>query len=1076
MIRFFKRIGLLLLNFFPQRVRQGSSGRMTNVLVLSIVAVCLALCISMMCSIDRKFAFFVDSFTLPATEVLTVGEESDVCYKGVPHDYLLLTPNADGTFAWKVNEAYKDTMRYFKINDLNPQKHDVDNSADQTITVHLPAYEDRPDTTLTLTGVEVWKRWREFKKQNDVQLKHLIAKIYGIDVQEHVRSFFEKSKDGGDIVLVILDEHTTITEDGETVGYRREGITSVDNPEHYGHCKVQFFNVNEHCYMDGSNDNGTFQKDGVNYVMKASVALTEWGAGHVMLSRQDDGRVLVNFPKAAGYVGTLSTLYENSASTSHVVSFKQQGKSFPTGMDVYLPMMSRAMAQDICDVEIAKGKSVMVRDNNNHLKDVDDLSFKWSHLITPSFSKLRLWSGKTAVDCRVGFVDLSFALKFLAFPFIVAMVLLLLVLGPKSPVKVDVYAGQYDAPFYSNSQLSKYPNYFAMLILVAFAYCVCKSLIALKLGYTYPYFEKMVGITPATTSLMLLLFFTMAMVLNFSVTKAMEGDEYDAYYDMGKKLRRRKWTAWTTIVVLFAAVIAGYAMLDRTVSQGVIDSYFPSQIYNFNFLGWRDMFGINDNHRSVPYTLILVEAVMLVVWCLQNCYCQSRAVREWFDNVFALWQRKKEDAKSALCNTYENYGKRYVDALREKKDALNENEWWKILLTYLNKVVNFGRNHFLLSSLLLVVLVAIAFYVDSVARPVLFVALIWAVLSLWDSIVLAAKALFPGHLVVLAGLAFIGPMMGNFGTAFITVVVVIGLCKALTGVSFAKENPESPVDTRHSVLFEMLIIATVYIVCAMVADNGYMTNYMGFLMAVLSFYFLMDRNWDWYNDDSKQAKNENRWVSWMALLAIVLFSLMPSICGKLFSTDEVNYSRFSRRMMLYSNFNDLQKSGFRYAENDAEFMTIMSHYMQSNEGKDPLSNEDHFLHSSVSSGQSPVVLNDLSVPVAFIGAYGTVRATTVFFLLLTALLLLVSQFSLGHPSSDGDPDTYLTRGMQWRLLAMFMWIGTSMYIYMSYIGRIPFTGRLLPGFGVDSVGEALETAILLAFMAVVTVRKKPINS
>ena len=59
-----------------------------------------------------------------------------------------------------------------------------------------------------------------------------------------------------------------------------------------------------------------------------------------------------------------------------------------------------------------------------------------------------------------------------------------------------------------------------------------------------------------------------------------------------------------------------------------------------------------------------------------------------------------------------------------------------------------------------------------------------------------------------------------------------------------------------------------------------------------------------------------------------------------------------------------------------------------------------------------------------------------------------------------------------RLLAMFMWVGTSLYIYFSYIDWLPFTGRLNPGFGVDAVGEALETAFLLAFMATVTGRKR----
>jgi hypothetical protein len=99
--------------------------------------------------------------------------------------------------------------------------------------------------------------------------------------------------------------------------------------------------------------------------------------------------------------------------------------------------------------------------------------------------------------------------------------------------------------------------------------------------------------------------------------------------------------------------------------------------------------------------------------------------------------------------------------------------------------------------------------------------------------------------------------------------------------------------------------------------------------------------------------------------------------------------------------------------------------------------------------------------------------------MLFLIVWLVIPFSFGY--STYRYDSYLTNAMQWRLLAMFMWLGTSIYIYFSYIAWLPFTGRLIPGFGVDSVGEALETAILLAFIAAVTYKKeketnKPLKS
>ncbi len=1086
MMELIKKIILGILNFFPQRVKIGSSARMANWLVLLIVGICLALCASMMMSIERKLALFIDSYELPATNVLTVGEGSDVSFKGVPKDYLRITPSVDGSFAWEVNPEYKDSLMYFKINDQNPQKHVILDDESQRITVCFPGEEV---DTLTFTGHEIWDEWDDFDEQQDVMLRHFAAR-YGVEhagdsdsiklhylsliTNKNVRSFFERSKDGGDIVLVILDDNTSLTTPEGTVSYIRSGSTSAEG-ETASRLKLQFFSLSDHSYMDGSADNGTFQVEGVNYVMKASVRLTAWGAGHAMLERQSDGRIAVRFPKAIGYVGTVDSLYKASVNTSHIITFKQQGKSFPTGTDIYLPQISGAMNQDICNVEMKGGSDVSLRDNNNNIIKVE--SGKTAFLpfaLVPTLNHVTLHSGNTTMQCRTGYVDMGFAFSYLYLPLLVGLILIILVLCPASPVRLDVYSTMYDDPYYSNTQLKKYPAFFAMLILIAMTYCVCKSLIALKLSYTYPYFEKLTGITPATTSLFLLVFFTLAMIFNCKVMQAQEGDLEDAYYyEVTNKRTRRKWYAWTTVFLLFVLCIyTMFGLLDNVVNAEVIKSYFHSQIYSLNILGWRDIFGINDTHRSVPYTLIFIEGILLICWFVQLLCISNQSVRSAFMAIREKLLSVFHKSLNTFTQNSQHFSLPLLSVYKSKIESLTTHPHLHQLFSFILKVVNYNRTHFLISTLVLVFIVVLAYFIDPLAKLMIFIALIWAALSLWDAIVLALRTLFPWHFVLLAALVIIGPMMGNFGTAFITITVILGLCKALTSITFDKEDPESPVDTRHTVFFQMLIISTIYIGCAMVADNGYMTNYMGFLMAVLCFYFVMDRNTEWMIGDSEQAKQETRWVYTFTILAVMMCTLLPSICGKLFRTDDVNYSRLSRRIMLYSSFDDLQKSGFRYAETDAEFMTIMSHYMQNSEGSDPLSNEDHFLHASVSSGQSPVVLNDLSVPVAFIGAYGTFRATSVFFLLLLALLILVSQFSMGHASSDGDPDTYLTYAMQWRLLALFMWVGTSLYIYLSYIGHIPFTGRLIPGFGVDAVGEALESAILLAFMACVTVRAK----
>lgn len=1081
MIKQIKNIGYGLLNFFPHKVRIGSSTRQTNLLVLGIVAVCLVLCISMTFSIQRKLAFFIDSFELPATSALTVGEGSDVCFDHVPHDYLIITPESDGSFSWQVNPEYRDTLMYFKINDENPQKHSILDDEEQTVTVCFRG--EQPDT-ITLTGHEVWEAWDDFEEQQDVLLRHFVARP-ALCNDLSVRSFFERSKKDDAIYLIILDDNTTLRDAEGEVAYVRSGRTSHEGEEQ-NRCKVQFFSVSDHCYMDGDTDNGTFQVDSVNYVMKASVLLTAWGAGHAMIEQQDDGRLAVHFPKAVGYVGTLDSLYKSSGNTSHIVTFKQQGKSFPTGTDIYLPQISGAMNQDICNVEMKGKKDVWVLDVNNNRERVKSARTGFfPFALVPSLRTMTLHSGKATMRCRVGFVGTGFALSYLTLPLIVALVLLFITLGKWSPVRMNKNAAFWNDNFYSVAQLKNYPQFFAILIVIAFTYCVCKSLIALKLSYTYPYFEKMTGITPVATSLFLLVFFTLAMVFNYHLIHAQEPTlEDEESYMPRNKSGRRKWYAWSAVLMLFVGLIfAMFVLLDSVVSGEVIKSYFHSQIYSLNVMRWREIFGINDTHRSIPYTLIFVEGALLVVWFLQNLYCSKASVRSMFDG----WKKTCTDV---LMKRYGLLGQKVQTFWAKRKDMfferfrpVTENEKFKLVSHHILRLVNYNREHFLISIFVLVLLVGLAYFFDAVAPYVLFVAFIWAVLSLRDSMVLAVRLLFPWHFVLLLSLVVFGPMMGNFGTAFITIAVIFGLCKALTDVKFAVEESDlpydeqkSPHDTRHTSFLQMLIISIIYIICAMKADNGYMTNYMGFLMAVLCFYFVMDRNTENGDGDKERTKGEATWVYTITLLAIVLFSFLPSICGRLIHTDDVNYSRISRRIMLYSNFDDLQKSGFRYAETDAEFMIIMSHYMQETEGGDPLSNENHFLHSSISSGQSPVVLNDLSVPAAFIGAYGVVRSTTVFFLLLLALLILVAQYSFGSKSDEDDGYSYLTCAMQWRLLALFMWLGTSVYIYLSYLGQIPFAGRLLPGFGVDAVGEALESAILLAFMATVTTKRKALST
>ena len=182
----------------------------------------------------------------------------------------------------------------------------------------------------------------------------------------------------------------------------------------------------------------------------------------------------------------------------------------------------------------------------------------------------------------------------------------------------------------------------------------------------------------------------------------------------------------------------------------------------------------------------------------------------------------------------------------------------------------------------------------------------------------------------------------------------------------------------------------------------------------------------------------------------------------------MGYDRTPRRFMLQSQFEDYLGSGYRYAVSDGEFMMVMTHSMYNTSGEDPLSPELHYLHPSVSTGLSPVVLNDLSAPVAFFGTYGVV-AYVLYFGLAILLLVGVSGFTLWRlPHRLNVVDAT----MAWRLIAVFMWMGTTYYLFSSYVCIFPFTGRLNPGLGIDSVGEILESTFLLSFMTATLLKER----
>ena len=1037
---------------------------------LVVLAIVLALCLMMGGKIERKVAVEIDQVELFNRDSLTVGKGGDIGYSNVPNDFLTIKREGNH-FRWRVNDRYRDSLQYFKINDDNPNTHVIRNDQSQRIVMRLPT--SRGDTlAMTVTGADVWQAWDDrFDKQKDVMVRHFAANhklaqdnvshddslLYLNQMQCHaVRSFFERT-DG--IVLVILDRFTEIHEGRKVVRYARSGVTD-DKGEKAGHCKVQFYGVSNHCYLVDTGDDGTFKVDGVNHVMKATVRLTDWGAGHVMVTAGtgQDKSLLLSYPKPITFVGTVDSLRAKAQLSSGIITLKQSNNSFPNKSDLYLPAFCGGINYDLCNLEFYRqgDSAVVLRDNAYNTTAVRSHRSRWLPFsLIPALDAVQLHSPGAVLHARTGFIDMGFFMSYLWLPLLVCLMLLAALWLPTKLFKLSEVESRIKP-----STVTDYYAYLSVLLLVCLCYCACKSLIALKLSYTYPYFEKLTGIIPAATSLMVLLFFSLAMVLSSPLRTATDI----------KGRRQHQWFDFIVCLVLFGwLTYCMFGWLDSEINAGVIASYFPSEVsmWHCRPLKWADAAGINDTHRSVVYSLLAIEAVVLVVWL-----CCLLGLDRFFGLLKQGWHAcvawlKEQLRKLGVMRKLGVKLKQGWHVCKTAVASLFSHVLSPSVLSRARKFAN-GLCWALTIVLLLNLVTSLLFSWALPARLTYCLMIAWGLLTLSIPLVRNAfvgmlKSLHLGHFVLLALLAVFG-FAGNFATAFITLGVVMGLSRVLPRTALKLETIKP--QRRLEILMQLFMVIVVYTAFAMVGDKGYITNFLGLAMCVVIIYCVV------YRDNGQGGGDaEPRHALLVTGVIVLLVTLLPYICSLMFSPENVDYGRAARRVMLYSNFENLQKSGYRYSESDAEFMVVLSHSMQGDSiarhTHDPLSNDAHFIHPSVSAGQSPVVLNDLSAPMAFFGAYGTVMTHVVYFALLAVLLWVVLRdtFDRGEYLTE-----YLTRQRCWRLLALTMWVGTSLYIYFSYIDWLPFTGRLNPGMGVDAVGESLESALLLAFMGTLTIK------
>lgn len=860
-------------------------------IIYALITLVIACCVWSLSRIDRRLLFVVDSFEVPISD-LTIGKESGICFDRVPKDFLKVNYlKKDTAFSWSINK--KDTLLYYKINGVNPNLHKLSG----TIKI---SYKGK---SYSLDSEEIEKVYSNIKSQY-IKVSSLLAKqqdnkaFFGGEYKG-LRSFCFRDKDNH-IFLCILDRYTQLdAKDGKTYGYCYGGRTDDESLlgqtaiTGHGRCKVQFFSLSEGFYHEKKVDKDGFNYNGTNYTLKPLVITTEWGSGHVLITPTQNGRLKINFPVGITYVEPISKLKDFAKVSAGQITFRQDNHSFPPENNLYLPSFSNAIGSDICRVDFEhNGGPCMFSADNDSIMIGQKLSFSG-----PKISRMALGTGLSSViNARVGLLDSSYILSYLCLPLLSLLIVLLL--GSRTfvanPSLGMTLRGKLITTYHYQQQLLHMRIYFCVLAVILFLYSLCKTMIGLKLSYSYPYFEKISHILTPSLCLFMALFFLLAVVINF--------DAVIVLYQSGQKKNKQWLVTHRDFFALFVGallILIGLFSLysvDKGNAAAVIASYFPNEIWSWKLHKWNTMDGINDTHRSVVYTQVLL------------------AVFLWF---FLL-------IRTIVYRVPQFASLKTLIVL--KVNAMMEQVEYSLLR-------KFGVNRSLRSYSVG------SFIIDEFP-----------------------KLVFP--IILLLGCWLIP---GNFATAAISFVIIysIGVIFSVIPYEMVRLHPVA-------VFCLMAGVMAILGILAVVPDNGYITNAIGFFVALLCIYFSLAQG----SRNGDQLKQFNRSIRNTVIIAFALFACALLLAPRFVNTNSVDYGRTHRRMALFLKYDDLKKSGFKYAESDAEFMTVMTGYMQLGDkgikgaSRDPLSNDSrNFLHPSVSTGQSPVILNDLSIQGCFFHAY-----------------------------------------------------------------------------------------------------------
>lgn len=331
--------------------------------ILIFIVISFASVLSLGNSIKDKLVWAVDSYTLKNKDIITFGQNADICYGNFKQGGVTLKYHQeDGKVYcdWNIDSIGLDTLLYMKLNGSNPNIITIEKESNICIG------------KVRLRGSDIYKAWNDWEQQQYVMLKNVIAsqseEFRCYKDSTFIRSCFARekgkisSKRNGKIKLILLDKYTTV--DGRGYTYSGSFPTIEENAMHC--VKIQFFTILESFLQEATPAKGMINIEGVNYMAKPMVVLNKWGASHVMLRHQKENETVVCFPKPNMFVGDYQSLADNSSKTSHIISLRQEEKTFPTAYDLYVSQMTSSFSENICPIHfMQEANSYSIRLNSN---------------------------------------------------------------------------------------------------------------------------------------------------------------------------------------------------------------------------------------------------------------------------------------------------------------------------------------------------------------------------------------------------------------------------------------------------------------------------------------------------------------------------------------------------------------------------------------------------------------------------------------------------------------------------------------------------------------------------------------